>query len=102
MALTKGRAFPETTQPATASTPAVPFPQGVVRLSFHLPDDLALLRCIRSSRAGDVAAHASVFSPGGTHAKKGEFVGMGDFEVVPSLLTAEGKPWAVGVDKRCK
>ena len=31
-------------------------------------------------------AVASLFSPGGTHAKKGEFAGMGDFEVVAYLV----------------
>ena len=31
-------------------------------------------------------AVASLFSPGGTHAKKGEFAGMGDFEVVAFLV----------------
>jgi hypothetical protein len=31
-------------------------------------------------------AVASLFTPGGTHAKKGEFAGMGDFEVVAFLV----------------
>ena len=31
-------------------------------------------------------AVASLFSPGGTHAKKGEFAGMGGFEVVVFLV----------------
>jgi hypothetical protein len=33
-------------------------------------------------------AVASLSSPGGTHAKKGEFAGMGDFEVVAFLFMA--------------
>ena len=31
-------------------------------------------------------AVVSLFSPGGTHAKKGEFAGMGDFEAVTFLV----------------
>ena len=31
-------------------------------------------------------AVASLFSPGGTHGRKGEFAGMGDFEVVAFLV----------------
>ena len=31
-------------------------------------------------------AVASLFSPGGTHAGKGEFAGMNDFEVVAYLM----------------
>jgi hypothetical protein len=31
-------------------------------------------------------AVASLFSPGGTHAKKGEFLGINDFEVVAFLV----------------
>ena len=36
-------------------------------------------------------AVASLFSPGGTHAKKGEFAGMGDFEVVAFLVIVRAK-----------
>lgn len=31
-------------------------------------------------------AVASLFSPGGTHARKAEFAGMGDFEVLAFLV----------------
>jgi hypothetical protein len=33
-----------------------------------------------------VQAGTSLFSPGGTHAKKGEFLGINDFEVVAFLV----------------
>ncbi len=33
-------------------------------------------------------AVASLFTPGGTHARKGEFAGMTDFEVVAFLVIA--------------
>lgn len=37
-------------------------------------------------------AVASLFSPGGTHAIKGEFAGMNDFEVVGFLVVLEAEP----------
>ncbi len=37
-------------------------------------------------------AIASLFSPGGTHAIKGEFAGMNDFEVVGFLVVLAGEP----------
>ena len=48
----------------------------------------ALLRQAIASVVGksQERAVASLFSPGGTHAKKGEFAGMGDFEVVAFLV----------------
>ncbi len=71
-----------------------------------LPDDEAVARFERATRGGaDMAATqkllaaavasiagksqeravASLFSPGGTHAGKGEFAGINDFEVVAFL-----------------
>ena len=35
---------------------------------------------------GEMRAVASLFSPGGTHALKGEFAGINDFEVVAFLV----------------
>jgi hypothetical protein len=35
---------------------------------------------------GEERAVASLFSPGGTHALKGEFAGINDFEVVAFLV----------------
>jgi hypothetical protein len=35
-------------------------------------------------------AVASLFTPGGTHAAKGEFAGMNDFEVVAFLVLLPG------------
>ena len=37
-------------------------------------------------------AVASLFSPGGTHAMKGEFAGINDFEVVAFLVVLPGEP----------
>ena len=39
-------------------------------------------------------AVASLFSPGGTHAMKGEFAGINDFEVVAFLVLLSDKPEA--------
>ena len=36
-------------------------------------------------------AVASLFSPGGTHALKGEFAGINDFEVVAFLVVLPGE-----------
>jgi hypothetical protein len=36
-------------------------------------------------------AIASLFSPGGTHAMKGEFAGINDFEVVAFLVVLAGE-----------
>ncbi|HUW36126.1 MAG TPA: helicase-related protein [Rhodocyclaceae bacterium] len=43
-------------------------------------------------------AVASLFSPGGTHAMKGEFAGSNDFEVVAYLIVLPGKNSAVSTE----
>ena len=78
-----------------------------VALGRELPDDGACARFDRQTRQGEDMRHAqkllaaaiasvvgkaeeravaSLFSPGGTHAMKGEFAGSGDFEVVAFLV----------------
>ena len=44
----------------------------------------------RSSGKKEERAVASLFSPGGTHAMKGEFLGINDFEVVAFLVVLPG------------
>ncbi|PIF08803.1 helicase-related protein [Janthinobacterium sp. 13] len=88
-----------------------------VALGRELPDDGACARFDRQTRQGDDMRHAqkllaaaiasvvgkaeeravaSLFSPGGTHAMKGEFAGANDFEVLafmvilPSGLSPQG------------
>jgi SNF2 family DNA or RNA helicase len=88
-----------------------------VALGRELPDDGACARFDRQTRQGEDMRHAqkllaaaiasvagkaeeravaSLFSPGGTHAMKGEFAGANDFEVLafmvilPSSLSAQG------------
>jgi hypothetical protein len=41
---------------------------------------------------GEERAVASLFSPGGTHALKGEFAGINDFEVVAFLVVLAEEP----------
>ncbi|HHW62942.1 MAG TPA: helicase, partial [Rhodocyclaceae bacterium] len=76
-----------------------------------LPDALACARFERSTRGGEDMRHAqrqlsaavasivgkseeravaSLFSPGGTHALKGEFAGVSDFEVLAYLVVLPG------------
>lgn len=76
-----------------------------------LPDVLACARFDRSTRGGEDMRHAqrqlsaavasivgkseeravaSLFSPGGTHALKGEFAGVSDFEVLAYLVVLPG------------
>ena len=60
-----------------------------------LTDDSACSRFAKATRNGEsmsttqqllAKAVASLFSPGGTHAMKGEFAGINDFEVVAFLV----------------
>lgn len=83
------------------------------RLSMgrDLPDAAAVARHAKATRHGDDMHHAqellaaavasvvgkseeravaSLFSPGGTHAMKGEFAGMNDFEVLAYLVVLPG------------
>jgi hypothetical protein len=83
------------------------------RLSMgrDLPDAGAVARHAKATRSGDDMRHAqdllaaavasvvgkneeraaaSLFSPGGTHAIKGEFAGMNDFEVLAYLVVMPG------------
>ncbi len=76
-----------------------------------LPDASAVARYAKSTRQGDDMRHAqdllaaavasvagkseeravaSLFSPGGTHALKGEFAGMNDFEVLAYMMVLPG------------
>jgi hypothetical protein len=76
-------------------------------LGRDLPDASACARFDKDTRLGEVMSHAqrllaasvasvvgkseeravaSLFSPGGTHAIKGEFAGINDFEVVAFLV----------------
>ena len=83
------------------------------RLSMgrDLPDASAVARHAKATRQGDDMRHAqdllaaavasvagkgeeravaSLFSPGGTHAMKGEFAGMNDFEVLAYMVVLPG------------
>lgn len=83
------------------------------RLSMgrDLPDASAVARHVKATRQGDDMRHAqdllaaavasvagkgeeravaSLFSPGGTHAMKGEFAGMNDFEVLAYMVVLPG------------
>jgi len=83
------------------------------RLSMgrDLPDASAVARYAKATRQGDDMRHAqdllaaavasvagkseeravaSLFSPGGTHAMKGEFAGMNDFEVLAYMVVLPG------------
>ena len=53
-----------------------------------------LLAAAVASVAGkqEERAVASLFTPGGTHAMKGEFAGSGDFEVVAFLVVLPDQP----------
>jgi acetoin utilization deacetylase AcuC-like enzyme len=76
-------------------------------LGRELPDEGASARFDKSTRHGEEMRHAqkllasaiasvvgkneeravaSLFSPGGTHAMKGEFAGAGDFEVMAFMV----------------
>jgi hypothetical protein len=78
----------------------------------ELPDTGACARFDRATRQGEDMRHAqkllaaavasvagkneeravaSLFSPGGTHALKGEFAGINDFEVVAYLVVMPGE-----------
>ena len=69
-----------------------------IRVSFHPLvgygsnlwfDDEAL-------RKSEERAVSSLFSPGGTHAMKGEFAGMTDFEVLAYLVVLPGAAQSTG------
>lgn len=83
-----------------------------VSIGRDLPDEEACVRFDRTTKEGEDMTHArrllsaavasvigkkeeravaSLFSPGGTHAMKGEFAGINDFEVVAFLVILEEK-----------
>ncbi|MBS0455613.1 MAG: helicase [Proteobacteria bacterium] len=88
-----------------------------VALGRELPDDGACARFDRQTRQGEDMRHAqkllaaaiasvvgkaqeravaSLFSPGGTHAMKGEFAGTNDFEVLAFMVVLPGDPQTQG------
>jgi hypothetical protein len=50
----------------------------------HAPGSLAAIASVNGKK--EERAVASLFTPGGTHAMKGEFAGINDFEVVAFLI----------------
>jgi hypothetical protein len=67
------------------------------KITKHGEDMRAAQRLLSAAVAAVVGkneerAVASLFSPGGTHAMKGEFAGINDFEVVAFLVVMAGEP----------
>ena len=53
---------------------------------MHVPQGLLASAVASVVGKGEERAVASLFSPGGTHALKGEYAGINDFEVVAFLV----------------